>query len=84
MGAVGRVGKRTNADVTNVVKPRDAEEGIRLGITSTSMFFENGRLLWRVLPLEDFVQVIEELSRSSLAKENANHKSESHVLFNVE
>lgn len=48
------------------------------------MIFDNGSVRWGALPLEDFVQVIDELSRSSLAKENANHKSERRVLFNVE
>lgn len=48
------------------------------------MFFVIGRLLQGTLSLIEIVEVVEELSRSSLAKETAKHRGESQVLFNVE
>jgi len=39
---------------------KDIEQGSRLGLTGTPSFFVNGRLLSGALPLQDFVQVIEE------------------------
>jgi protein-disulfide isomerase len=55
---------------------KDVEEGARLGITGTPMFFINGRPLSGALPLERFVQVIEEeLARSAAAQKNADPKS---------
>jgi protein-disulfide isomerase len=54
---------------------KDRMAGTKLGITSTPMFFINGRPLSGALPLERFVQVIEEeLARSSVANENVDSK----------
>jgi protein-disulfide isomerase len=51
---------------------QDVEEGSRLGITGTPMFFINGRPLSGALPLERFVQVIEEeLAQAQVASEKA-------------
>jgi protein-disulfide isomerase len=55
---------------------QDVEEGSRLGITGTPMFFINGRPLSGALPFEQFVQVIEEeLARSPVAQEKTDPKS---------
>ncbi|MEE8126066.1 MAG: thioredoxin domain-containing protein [Nitrospirales bacterium] len=52
---------------------QDVEEGVRLGITGTPMFFINGRPLSGALPLERFVQVIEEeLVRHPVTKEKVD------------
>jgi protein-disulfide isomerase len=54
---------------------QDVVDGARLGITGTPMFFINGRPLSGAIPLERFVQVIEEeLARSSVAKAKADTK----------
>lgn len=54
---------------------QDFLEGSKLGITGTPMFFINGRPLSGNLPLERFVQAIEEeLARSPIALEKADTK----------
>jgi protein-disulfide isomerase len=55
---------------------QDVREGARLGITGTPMFFINGRPLSGALPLERFIQVIEEeLAHLAVAQKNADPKS---------
>jgi protein-disulfide isomerase len=55
---------------------QDVVDGARLGITGTPMFFINGRPLSGAIPLERFVQVIEEeLARSSVAQKISEPKS---------
>ena len=54
----------------------DVEDGQRLGITGTPMFFINGRPLSGALSLEQFVQVIEEeLVRSAVAQKISEPQS---------
>lgn len=68
----------------SVVKPGIPEEVIRLGISYTSMFFGHGRLLWRALPFEDFVPVLEERFRSSWQREKPIIKGARRVWVNLE